>query len=87
MDVRAAAGRGRVPPCTFWYADTWPCRGDARRHAIFERLLGLRNDVGLITEEYDPGRRAVGNFPQAFSHIGLITPRYILDRGQTPRAV
>ena len=44
---------------------------DAKR--LFERLLSLRNDVGLLSEEYDPvAKRLVGNFPQAFSHVGLV---------------
>jgi GH15 family glucan-1,4-alpha-glucosidase len=50
---------------------------------VFERLLAIRNDVGLLSEEYDPGaRRLLGNFPQAFSHIGLInTARNLAKRG------
>jgi GH15 family glucan-1,4-alpha-glucosidase len=54
---------------------------DARK--LFERLLALRNDVGLLSEEYDPSaRRLLGNFPQAFSHIGLInTARNLADHG------
>jgi GH15 family glucan-1,4-alpha-glucosidase len=67
-------GEGAFLPCTFWFADNLALQGrrdEARR--LFERLLGLCNDVGLISEEYDPqGRRLLGNFPQAFSHIGLI---------------
>jgi GH15 family glucan-1,4-alpha-glucosidase len=48
---------------------------------LFERLLGLVNDVGLLSEEYDPGaRRLVGNFPQAFSHIGLVNSALLLAR-------
>ena len=50
--------------------------------ALFERLLDLRNDVGLLSEEYDPNaRHLLGNFPQAFSHIGLINTAFNL----TPR--
>jgi GH15 family glucan-1,4-alpha-glucosidase len=46
---------------------------------LFERLLGLRNDVGLFAEEYDPKlQRQVGNFPQAFSHVGLINTAWLL---------
>jgi GH15 family glucan-1,4-alpha-glucosidase len=60
--------------CTFWLADCLVLSGqrdEAQR--IFERLLALRNDVGLLSEEYDAqGGRLVGNFPQAFSHVGLI---------------
>jgi GH15 family glucan-1,4-alpha-glucosidase len=76
------AGEGTFLPCTFWYADNLALQG--RRDeaaAIFERLLGLRNDVGLLSEEYDPrSRRLVGNFPQAFTHIGLISTALNLGR-------
>jgi GH15 family glucan-1,4-alpha-glucosidase len=48
--------------------------------ALFERLLGLCNDVGLLAEEYDPAaRRQLGNFPQAYSHLGLIGTAFVLD--------
>jgi GH15 family glucan-1,4-alpha-glucosidase len=51
----------------------------------FERLIGLCNDVGLLSEEYDPARkRLVGNFPQAFSHIGLVNTACNLSRGLHP---
>jgi GH15 family glucan-1,4-alpha-glucosidase len=54
---------------------------------LFERLLGLCNDVGLLSEEYDPGaRRLVGNFPQAFSHIGLVNTADNLSRRAGPTA-
>ena len=50
-------------------------------HEMFERLLSLRNDLGLLSEEYDPKlRRLVGNFPQAFSHIGLVNTALLLDK-------
>ncbi|MDA8309543.1 MAG: glycoside hydrolase family 15 protein [Actinomycetota bacterium] len=67
-------GEGAFLACSFWLADA-QCAlgrtGDAR--ALFERLLGLANDVGLLSEEYDvERRRLVGNFPQAFSHVALI---------------
>lgn len=53
----------------------------ARGSGLFERLLDLRNDVGLLSEEYDPGRkRLVGNFPQAFSHVSLINSAFNLSR-------
>ena len=67
-------GEGAFLACTFWLADNYALAGrhaDARR--TFERLLDLRNDVGLLAEEYDvAARRQVGNFPQAFSHVPLV---------------
>jgi GH15 family glucan-1,4-alpha-glucosidase len=67
-------GEGAFLPCSFWLADAYVLTGrpaEARR--LFERLVGLCNDVGLIGEEYDTSaRRLVGNFPQALSHIALI---------------
>ena len=67
-------GEGAFLACSFWLADNLALLGrrdDARR--LFERLLDLRNDVGLLAEEYDPAlRRQLGNFPQAFSHTGLV---------------
>ncbi len=67
-------GEGAFLLCTFWLADNYALMGrtdDAR--AVFEGLLSVRNDVGLLAEEYDPhDRRLLGNFPQAFSHLGLI---------------
>ncbi len=60
--------------CTFWLADALAMIGRTEEATqLFERLLGLRNDVGLLAEEYDPhAGRMLGNFPQAFSHIGLV---------------
>ncbi len=60
--------------CSFWLVDNLAMRGDTDEASeMFERLLGLRNDVGLLAEEYDPVRHTLlGNFPQAFSHVGLI---------------
>jgi len=67
-------GEGVFLPCSFWLADNYTLAG--RRDeatALFERLLALRNDVGLFAEEYDPrSRRMLGNFPQAFTHVGLV---------------
>jgi GH15 family glucan-1,4-alpha-glucosidase len=77
---------GAFLACSFWLVDAFVMLGrvdDAR--ALFERLLALRNDVGLLAEEYDPAaRRLVGNFPQAFSHIALINSAHNLTRKQKP---
>jgi GH15 family glucan-1,4-alpha-glucosidase len=76
------AGEGTFLPCTFWFADNLALQGrQEEATAIFERLLALRNDVGLLSEEYDTkARRLVGNFPQAFTHIGLINTALNLAR-------
>lgn len=75
-------GEAAFLPCTFWLADNYVLQGrhqDAQR--LFERLLSVRNDVGLLSEEYDPVRkRLLGNFPQAFSHVGLINTAFRLSR-------
>src|SRR5262249_10579850 len=67
-------GEGVFLPCTFWLVDCLAAMGrDEEAHQIFSQLLKLRNDVGLLSEEYDPHlKRQLGNFPQAFSHIALI---------------
>jgi GH15 family glucan-1,4-alpha-glucosidase len=79
-------GEGSFLACSFWLADAYAMIGrhdDA--HNLFDRLLRLRNDVGLLAEEYDaPGRRFAGNFPQAFSHIALINTASNLTRGRKP---
>jgi GH15 family glucan-1,4-alpha-glucosidase len=80
------AGEGAFLACSFWLADAYMLLGrvdDARR--LFERLLSLRNDVGLLSEQYDPDTgRLVGNFPQAFSHIALINSAHNLARATKP---
>ena len=86
-DTQTVADEGTFLPCTFWYADNLTLMGrvdDAT--AVFERLLALQNDVGLLSEEYDTNaKRLVGNFPQAFSHVSLInTARNLADRGHGP---
>ena len=79
-------GEGAFIPCSFWLADAYVLTGrmaDARR--LFERLVGLCNDVGLLSEEYDPvAQRAVGNFPQAFSHIALVNTAYNIAAKSKP---
>ena len=76
-------GEGKFLPCTFWLADNYILQGrTAEALQLFERLLAIRNDVGLLSEEYDPvGKRLLGNFPQAFSHVGLVNTAFNLNRG------
>ena len=79
-------GEGSFLLCTFWLADVLALQGKHDEAAeIFERLLALRNDVGLLAEQYDPiAGRQLGNFPQAFSHVGLINTARNLHRGGGP---
>jgi GH15 family glucan-1,4-alpha-glucosidase len=67
-------------PCSFWLADNWALMGrQAEARALFERLVGLTNDVGLLSEEYDATTsRLLGNFPQAFSHVSLVNTAHNL---------
>jgi GH15 family glucan-1,4-alpha-glucosidase len=75
-------GEGAFLACSFWLADAYILSGrEAEARALFERLISLRNDVGLLSEEYDPvGRRFLGNFPQAFSHVALVATAFNLSR-------
>ena len=80
------AGEGAFLACSFWLADAYVLLGrvdEARQ--LFERLLAIRNDLGLLAEEYDTrARRLVGNFPQAFSHIALVNTAHNLARATKP---
>jgi GH15 family glucan-1,4-alpha-glucosidase len=75
-------GEGAFFLCSFWFVDNLILLGDLdEAEEMFERLLSLRNDLGLLSEEYEPTlERLVGNFPQAFSHIGLVNTALRLDR-------
>jgi GH15 family glucan-1,4-alpha-glucosidase len=77
---------GAFLACSFWYADNLVLLGRRREaRKLFERLLSLRNDVGLLAEEYDVlTGRMVGNFPQAFSHVALINTAHNLARAEKP---
>jgi GH15 family glucan-1,4-alpha-glucosidase len=79
-------GEGTFLLCTFWLADVLALQGKRDEAVeIFERLLTLRNDVGLLAEQYDPvAHRQLGNFPQAFSHVGLINSARHLHRHGGP---
>jgi GH15 family glucan-1,4-alpha-glucosidase len=80
------AGEGAFLACSFWLVDAYILQNraaDAER--LFRRLVGLRNDLGLLSEEYDPrAKRLVGNFPQAFSHMALVNSAYNLTRVEKP---
>jgi len=82
-------GEGCFLACSFWLADAYAMTGrlpEARR--LFERLLALGNDVGLLAEEYEPSaRRMLGNYPQAFSHVALINTAYTLWQHEDARGV
>lgn len=77
-----AAREGAFLACSFWLVDNFLLQGRApEARALFERLLAIRNDVGLLAEEYDPSsRRQLGNFPQAFSHLALVSTALNLER-------
>jgi len=90
---QTSSGVDGLPPgeaaflmCSFWLVDNLQLLG---RHdeamQLFDRLLSIRNDVGLLAEGYDVGaRRLAGNFPQAFSHVGLITSAMNLSSARAP---
>ncbi|HEX5046721.1 MAG TPA: glycoside hydrolase family 15 protein [Gammaproteobacteria bacterium] len=85
-DAADPAREGAFLACSFWLADAYVMLGrldDAT--ALFDRLLGLANDVGLLSEEYDlDAGRLIGNFPQGFSHIGLINTAFNLVKARGP---
>ena len=79
-------GEGAFLACSFWLADNYALQGRiAEATEMFERLSGLANDVGLLSEEYDPvTRRLLGNFPQAFTHVSLINTALNLTAPRGP---
>jgi GH15 family glucan-1,4-alpha-glucosidase len=80
------AGEGVFLPCSFWLVDNLVMAARHQEaHQLFERLVALCNDVGLLSEEYDPAaRRLLGNFPQAFTHISLINSIHNLALAEGP---
>jgi GH15 family glucan-1,4-alpha-glucosidase len=79
-------GEGAFLPCTFWLVDCLQAMGRSEEaRGLFNGLLELRNDVGLLAEEYNPAsKRQVGNFPQALSHIALVNSAYNLTMEHGP---
>ena len=79
-------GEGVFLPCSFWLVDCWELLGrHGEAHALYERLLDLRNDLGLLAEEYDPvEERLLGNFPQAFTHLALVNTAFTLAHEHPP---
>jgi len=79
-------GEGVFLPCTFWLVDNLALMGRTdEARSLFERLIGLVNDVGLLAEEYDPAaKRQLGNFPQAFTHVALVNSACNLSRVTGP---
>ena len=79
-------GEGVFLACSFWLVDAYILQkrfADAR--ALLDRLLALRNDLGLFSEEYDPvAQRLLGNFPQAFTHVALVNSAFNLTRAEKP---
>jgi pentatricopeptide repeat protein len=77
-------GEGAFLACTFWLVDAYVLAGrhdEAKK--LFEQMIQLCNDVGLLSEEYDPSaKRLVGNFPQAFSHVALVSAAMTLWKGE-----
>jgi hypothetical protein len=75
-------GEGAFLPCTFWLVDNLALQGRLEEaEALFQQLLDLRSDLGLLAEEWDAStRRQLGNFPQAFTHVALVNTAFNLDR-------
>jgi len=78
-------GEGKFLACSFWLVDNYVLQGRQQEaEALFKRLVSICNDVGLLSEEYDPAaKRLLGNFPQAFSHIGLLNTAFNLHRNRS----
>ena len=77
-------GEGVFLACSFWLVEVLALQDrEDEATALFERLLALRNDVGLLAEEYDPrSGRQLGNFPQAFTHLALVEAAIALGEGR-----
>jgi GH15 family glucan-1,4-alpha-glucosidase len=86
VDDGLPSGEGVFLPCSFWLVDALLMlerRDEAQ--ALFEKLIGVSNDLGLLAEEYDPSaKRLLGNYPQAFTHVGLVNSAYNLSNHTGP---
>jgi GH15 family glucan-1,4-alpha-glucosidase len=82
-------GEGVFLPCAFWLAEALAVTGrEEEARAYFERALATQNDLGLIAEEFDPAAgRLLGNFPQAFTHLALVSAAFCLDREREARSI
>jgi GH15 family glucan-1,4-alpha-glucosidase len=87
MEDGLKPGEGAFLACSFWLADAYVSIGrKADAEKLFKRLIAIRNDLGLLAEEYDPRQsRQQGNFPQAFSHVALINTAFNLTRADKPQ--
>ncbi len=81
------AGEGAFLACSFWLVEVLALQGKTTEaRALFDHLLALRNDVGLLAEEYDTvGDHQLGNFPQAFTHLTLVTAALAIDEAERRR--
>jgi GH15 family glucan-1,4-alpha-glucosidase len=79
-------GEGAFLACSFWLVDVYILQERFEEaENLFRRLVGLSNELGLLSEEYEPrSKRLVGNFPQAFSHVALVSSAYNLTRVRKP---
>ena len=86
VDDGLPAGEGAFLACSFWLVDNYIMQGRyTKARQLFDRLLSCCNDVGLLSEEFDPVTgRMLGNFPQAYSHVGLINCALNLSREAGP---
>jgi GH15 family glucan-1,4-alpha-glucosidase len=82
--IEPQPAEGAFLACTLWLADAWVLAGDVTKaQALFDRVVGVANDLGLLAEEYDSGaKRQAGNFPQALTHIALINTAHNLDEAR-----
>jgi GH15 family glucan-1,4-alpha-glucosidase len=82
--IEPQPAEGAFLACTLWLADAWMLAGDVQKaQALFDRVVAVANDLGLLAEEYDSGaKRQAGNFPQALTHIALINTAHNLDEAR-----